>query len=140
MRYNELDLKGLREKCDIDFAHYTYKNGMCSCCYGPKDLPAIYWRNRIIPTGDNYEYILFKNANNGSGVVKGTDEIKDYQCIEWRMAPEKLDKVCEELKKQLGDFYKVFKPKDYLFCIVVSQKGSRYFDEYLANENYSLVE
>jgi hypothetical protein len=25
--YNDLKLKELREKCDIDFAHYTYKKG-----------------------------------------------------------------------------------------------------------------
>lgn len=128
MKYNELNLKRIREDNDLDFAHYTYKRGMCSCCYGPKDLPSLYWRGRIIPGGDDYTYLLFKNADNGSGIVKGTDDIKDYQCIEWSFPLEKLHNVCGDLQKQLGDDYVVFVPKDHSTCIMVFHKGSRYID------------
>ena len=44
MKYGELNLKKIREDNDLDFAHFTYQRGMCSCCYGPWDLPARYWR------------------------------------------------------------------------------------------------
>jgi len=69
--YSDLNLKAIREALNIDFAHFTYKQGQCSCCYGPKDLPKMYWKDRTIPEGDDYSYILFKNANNGSGTVMG---------------------------------------------------------------------
>ena len=128
MKYNELNLKKIRDDNDLDFAHYTYKRGMCSCCYGPKDLPSLYWSGRIIPEGDDYTYLLFKNADNGSGIVKGTDDIKDYQCIEWGFPLEKLHNVCGDLQKQLGDDYVVFVPKDNSTCIMVFHKGSRYID------------
>ena len=32
LKYKDLDLKGLREKCGLDFAHFTYESGMGSCC------------------------------------------------------------------------------------------------------------
>lgn len=47
--YADLDLKAIREACDLDFAHYTYGRGQCSCCYGPLEMPAKYWRNRKKP-------------------------------------------------------------------------------------------
>lgn len=36
MKYKELNLKKIREDNDLDFAHFTYQKGMCSCCYGQK--------------------------------------------------------------------------------------------------------
>lgn len=134
MKYNELNLKKIREDNDLDFAHFTYQRGMCSCCYGPKDLPKRYWKNGVIPDGDDYTYILFKNANNGSGIVKGTDEIKDYTCIEWAFPLEKLYNVCGDLQKQLGDGYVVFVPNDNSTCIMVFYSDSRYLDAQLKSD------
>lgn len=99
MKYKDLDLKKIRENNDLDFAHYTYKNGMCSCCYGPKDLPKRYWKGGAIPEHDDYTYLLFKNAKNGSGIVKRDDEIEDYQCVNWEFPIEKLENVCKEKNK-----------------------------------------
>ena len=117
LTYGDLDLKHLREVCDIDFAHFTYKKHQCSCCYGPKDLPARYWRNYTIPEGDKYSYILFKNAENGSGTVTKNDEIRNNCCIEWSLTDEQLDKVCNELQRQVDGYFTVIKPKDKYTCI-----------------------
>lgn len=137
--YSELNLKRLREECDLDFAHYTYQRGMCSCCYGPADLPARYWRdNKVIPSDDpryrDISYILFKNANNGSGEVRAKDTIcvtSDRQhrwgvwgntlavYIECGMSDEQLDKVLKELRRQLDEDYHVIRPKDSMECIKI---------------------
>lgn len=117
--YGDLDLKHLREVCDIDFAHFTYKKHQCSCCYGPKDLSKRYWRNHIIPEGDDYSFILFKNAENGSGTVTKNDEIRDNCCIEWNLTDEQLDKVCAELQKQVDGWFTVIKPEDKYTCIIL---------------------
>lgn len=124
--YGDLDLKHLREVCDIDFAHFTYQKNQCSCCFGPKDLPKIYWRNNTIPDGDNYTFILFKNANNGSGVVTSNTKFKDYQCINWNMSWEKLEKVIEELRRQIPKEYKIIKPIHSFRCIEIVKIGSKY--------------
>ena len=133
-KYKDLDLKAIREECDLDFAHYTYQKGMCSCCYSPKDLPKLYWKNRTVPetkssycswtkeseetATSEYEYLLFKNADNGSGCVKRDDYIGD-DYIEWGFPIEKLDKVCSMLQEQLGDLYCIEKPTDHFKCIVI---------------------
>lgn len=125
MKYKDLNLKHLREVCDIDFAHYTYKRGMCSCCYGPKDLPSIYWRNRKILEDVDYDdisYILFKNADNGRGCVKAEDNMGQTECIEWNLTPEQLDKVIAELEKQVGDEYDVVRPNNKYTCIILRKK------------------
>ena len=140
MKYKDLNLKKLREDNDLDFAHYTYKDGMCSCCYGPKDLPKRYWKNSIIPEGDDYTYILFKNANNGSGVVYRDDEIKDYQCISWQFDETKLDKICRDLQEQFGDEYVVLVPTKSLWTIIVCKSGSQYVEQELQGGNYRIVE
>ena len=140
MQYKDLNLKKIREDNDLDFAHFTYQKGMCSCCYGPKDLPKRYWRNNTIPEGDDYTYILFKNANNGSGIVKRDDEIKDYQCVEWRFPIEKLENVCKDLQAQLGSQYVVLKPKDDWYCIVICKVGSRYIDEEVNKKGYTTIQ
>lgn len=139
MKYKDLNLKKLREDNDLDFAHYTYKEGMCSCCYGPKDLPKRYWKDGVIPDGDDYTYILFKNANNGSGVVHRDDEIKDYQCISWRFDDSKLDKVCSDLQEQLGNEYIVLVPTDTHWTIVVCKSNSEYIEKELQGGHYRTI-
>lgn len=142
MKYRDLNLKELREKCDLDFAHFTYQPGQCSCCYGPMDLPARYWRNgkkppKYVPGTESYnsegkvvggklteyDYILFKNADNGSGIVRRNDEIRNYTCISWSMPNDKLDLVCKELQKQLGKEFKVIKPEDEHICIEIKKEN-----------------
>lgn len=124
MKYRDLDLKKIRTEMDLDFAHYTYKPGMCSCCYGPKDLPARYWKDNVVQSNKDYEdiqYLLFKNADNGGGHVRADDEIgNDY--IEWGFPIDKLDGVCEKLKEQLGDAYDVEKPENEFICIHIKKK------------------
>lgn len=135
MKYKDLNLKKIREDNDLDFAHFTYQRGMCSCCYGPKDLPKRYWRGGVIPKHDDYTYLLFKNADNGSGVVKRDDEIccHSYECISWDFPIEKLENVCKDLQEQLGDEYVVLKPKDAMSCILICEKGSRYVESHIKN-------
>lgn len=125
MKYKDLDLKHLREVCDIDFAHYTYKRGQCSCCYGPKDLPPMYWRHRKVLVDVDYDdisYILFKNADNGGGIRRANDELDRIEFIEWNLTSEQLDKVIAELKRQVGDEYDVIYPESKLVCIKLVRK------------------
>ena len=125
MKYKDLNLRHLREVCDIDFAHYTYKRGMCSCCYGPKDLPARYWRNNKILEDVDYNdimYILFKNADNGSGCVKRDDELADTEYIEWNLTDDRLNKVLAELEKQVGNEYDVERPDSKYKCITLKRR------------------
>lgn len=120
MQYGDLNLKKIRDDNGLDFAHFTYQRGMCSCCYGPRDLPKRYWRGNVIPEDDyDYTYLLFKNADNGSGHVKRADEIDNYTCIEWGFPMEKLKKVCKDLQEQLGDKYVVLMPTDTYTCIQI---------------------
>ena len=131
MTYGELDLKKLREECDLDFAHFTYKKGQCTCCYGPRDLPKLYWREGIIKgEGEETHYILFKNSDFGSGTVTKKDVIKPHTCIAWKMPHEKLEKVCKELKSQLGSEYVVVMPKDKYMCIIILDKGNSHIIDY----------
>lgn len=139
MKYKDLNLKKIRDEHDLDFAHFTYLKGQCSCCYGPKDLPKRYWKNNIIPESNNYTYILFKNANNGSGCVKRGDEIKKCQCVSWRMPYEKLHGVCLALKEQFGDDYYVLEPKNDLYTIIIMKKDYEYCYKYLQDGCYILV-
>ena len=140
MKYKDLNLKKIREDNDLDFAHFTYQKGMCSCCYGPKDLPKIYWRGGVIPSGNDYTYILFKNANNGGGEVKKEDRIKDYQCVAWRFPVEKLEKVCKDLQSQVGDEYVVLMPTDTRYCILICGIESVHLERELASGNYKTLQ
>ena len=139
MLYKDLNLKELREKCDIDFAHYTYRKNQCTCCYGPKDMAKKYWRNGEIKE-NNFTYILFKNANNGSGVVKAQDEIKDVQYIEWVLPPEKLEPVCKELKSQMPE-YTIFVPKEPVYTIIAVRAGAQVNSSLVKSltENYTAL-
>ena len=142
MKYKELNLKKIREDNDLDFAHFTYQRGMCSCCYGPKDLPKRYWRNGVIPEHNDYQYILFKNADNGSGIVKRDDELCDntYECISWDFPVEKLENVCKDLQEQVGGEYVVFIPKSHRFCILICKKGTIYAEKHLQDDDYTTVQ
>ena len=137
MTYKELKLRELRDKLDLDFAHYTFQPKQCSCCYGPQDQPALYWKDRKILHGDELnkaKYILFKNADNGSGHVRGTEEIcsrrnsgKEY--ILWNsdsIDDVLLTAICKELQERVGSGYKVIKPKDeYTTIIIEKVEGER---------------
>lgn len=139
MQYGDLNLKKIRDDNGLDFAHFTYQRGMCSCCYGPRDLPKRYWRGSNIPDSSyDYTYLLFKNADNGSGHVKRADEIEDYTCIEWHFPMEKLEKVCKALQEQLGDEYVVMMPTDKYTCILILTAGSRYLTDKI--ENRSMID
>ena len=118
MLYKDLNLKQIRDENKIDFAHFTFLKGMCSCCYGPKDFPKKYWRNGKIATDNNYTYLLFKNAENGSGTVTRNDTIENvYVC--WEFPEEKLKKVCDDLQQQLGSDYTVEIPTNKYECIKI---------------------
>lgn len=136
--YKELNLKKLRDDNGLDFAHYTFKPGQCSCCYGPDDQAAIYWVNRKKNWNKHTQYILFKNADNGSGYVTRNDVIcmppqhllkkkhhwyipseRHTVCIAWRFPMEKMDGVLQSLSEQLDDDYVVLRPKDEYECIQI---------------------
>ena len=142
--YAELNLAKLRDEVGLDFAHYTYTGGRCSCCYFPHDLPSVYWKGKTRAEklankekgkeSEEYEYILFKNAENGGGEVKKTDRIcmrtdwyyRNYigpVYVEWKMSEDKLIKTCELLQEQLGAEYEVIKPDDVLKCIEIRYIG-----------------
>ena len=140
--YNDLNLKEIREKCDLDFAHYTYKKGQCSCCYGPMDLPAKYWRNgkkppEYVPGTEKrdkdekvvggklteYTYLLFKNADNGKGTVTKHDEIAHHTCIGWEFPMDKMYDVCSLLLEQLDSEYYILMPKNEFLCIIICVYG-----------------
>ena len=148
-KYGDLNLRKIREDNDLDFAHFTYKRGQCSCCYGPLDMADRYWKKKPIKVMDedvteasdgcftykiHYEidgkiididdlqYILFKNAYNGSGTKTKNDEIGKYTCISWQMPMDKLRKVCEDLKSQLDEDYKVYMPLSDMNTIIIVRK------------------
>lgn len=127
--YSDLDLKSLAIECGLDFAHYTYEPGMCSCCFGPLRFSDCYWvngskgRKRAENIG-NYTYILFKNAENGSGVVSDSDLIENDTYIGYRVNNKnQLLKVCEHLQKQLGNDYEIVIPDDFSYCIEIKYLG-----------------
>lgn len=138
MQYGDLNLKKIRDDNGLDFAHFTYQRGMCSCCYGPLDLPKKYWRGGKKPVEveghyeldgqkvdtDNIQYILFKNADNGSGHVRRADEIDNYTCIEWGFPMEKMKKICSDLQEQVGDEHVVMIPPNEMSCIIIFKKNN----------------
>lgn len=136
--YADLNLKELREKCDIDFAHYTYRRGQCSCCYGPKNLAKTHWRKGIdVENVEDYSYILFKNADNGSGHVTKNDELNDIEFVEWgELNDEKLNAVCKELSIQYGDNWIVLVPNCNYKTIIIVNREYRNFTYYMEHENY----
>lgn len=135
MKYSKLNLKKIRDDNGLDFAHFTYQKGMCSCCYGPKDLPKRYWKGGVIPDGDDYTYLLFKNADNGRGHVTRNDEIK-CDCISWKFPMEKMVDICTDLQTQVGNDYVVFMPKSNRYCIKVVARSYEFFDNEQADQHY----
>lgn len=140
--YGQLNLQAIMEAENLDFAHWTYKRGQCSCCYGPIDQPAKYWLNGKKPRRryldkekrcfdyilggkkfnyyDDTKYILFKNANNGCGPKTEDDVIQDYTCISWNLEDmEQVKRICAMLEEQLDDDYVVQVPEDKMHCIVI---------------------
>ena len=142
MKYKDLNLKKIREDNDLDFAHFTYQRGMCSCCYGPWDLPNRYWRNgqKLPDDGREIQYILFKNADNGSGVVKREDKIKRYQCVSWHFPIEKLENVCKDLQNQVGDDYVVLVPTSHWYTILICKKGEDDIESELQKGHYRTIQ
>lgn len=145
IKYKDLDLKKIVDAEQLDFAHYTYMRGQCSCCYGPLDMPARYWRNGEKPRkrfltedksiwdyvfhGEKYDtdstiYILFKNACNGSGTVKAEDLVEDYTCIGYNLRDmDQVRRICAMLQEQLGEDYVVQEPKNESICIIIREKN-----------------
>ena len=145
MLYKDLNLKKVRDDNDLDFAHFTYKKNQCSCCYGPKDMAKRYWKNGTIPEGNDYTYILFKNAYNGSGRVQRTDVIKPVTHVQWRFPVEKLKSVCISLKEQFDDNFKVLvpcgeHPHHYTIIIVDITRDSDYYEAQIAGGVYKPLE
>ena len=143
-QYKDLDLKKIMDAENLDFARWTYSRGQCSCCYGPLDMPARFWKNGKKPQRhflsedkqtwdyqlngekfhtDSMKYILFKNANNGSGTVTEDDFIKDYTCIGYQLDfPDQVKRVCDMLRDQLDEDYVVEMPRNENHCIVIRLK------------------
>lgn len=149
--YGELNLRKLRDNTGLDFAHFTYQRGQCSCCYGPVDMPERYWAKGRKPQKiksledaeietwnrpmDDIQYILFKNASNGNGIVTKNDTIcraplKKSYCfgqvgaalrvyIEWQFPREKMDSVLSALQDQLDSDYVILVPEDEYECITI---------------------
>ena len=68
---------------------------------------------------ENVQYLLFKNADNGSGHVRKNDDIGEVEYIEWNFPLEKMDKICEELQRQVGRDYVVLIPQNINKCILI---------------------
>lgn len=144
MKYKDLNLAKVRDDNGLDFAHYTYKRDQCCCCYGPKDLPKRYWKNHVIPKGNNYSYILFNNASNGDGAVRANDIIKPISYISWRFPVDKLTAVGMSLQEQFPDNYKVLipcgvKPNLYSILIIDVLRSADYYTEQLSSGDYKPV-
>lgn len=142
--YKDLKLIDFRKKMDLDFCHFTYKGNQCSCCYGPKDLPARYWKNGVIQKDKDFKYLLYKNANNGSGTRKLNDFVNDVDFISWgNMDSNELENVCKELSNTYGEDYIVLVPSDEYSTIIVIDKNDSMFNEYVSHyfkvDRYSMV-
>lgn len=150
-KYGDLNLRKIREDNDLDFAHFTYRKGQCSCCYGPLDMAARYWKKKPVyvvdkpatqTSGgwghyeldgekintDSIQYVLFKNANNGSGTKTKNDDIGKYTCVSWKMPQDKLKKVCQDLKSQLDEDYTVYMPTSDMFCILIIRNDYEFYN------------
>lgn len=149
--YKELNLAKVRDDNDLDFAHYTYNRGQCSCCHGPLDISKKHWRGgkkpewivkdgetthwelngRKIASEDDYNFILFKNADNGSGSVAPDDVIKAPIFVEYNEDMERrtLVNVCASLEEQLGDGFKVLVPDSGDICILIESQDAEVYDD-----------
>ena len=132
--YKDLRIDDLRKETDIDFAHYTYRKGQCSCCYGPRDQASIHWKDRKIRDDEDVQYIIFNNSDNGSGAVKANDTVSDIEFIEWGLTDENLEKVCSALSKHFGEDFIVVKPISNMRTIIVLYK---YAEPKIENDFYT---
>lgn len=158
-QYKDLNLKKIREECNLDFAHYTYGKDQCSCCYGPLDMAARYWKNGKKPVkvyegrcfhyeldgkrfdDHKFSYILFKNAWNGGGRIKNKEQkIEDYTCIKYRFDDEEQKiKVCNMLLQQLDEDYVVCVPNDDSFCILILFANSEHLQSENVQNNFNVL-
>ena len=142
--YGQLDLKRIMDAEDLDFARFTYSKGQCTCCYGPLDMPAQFWKNGKKPrrhflshdkrtweyrlggekfVQDDMTYILLKNACNGRGTVTADDVIKDYTCIEYKLKDmDQVRRISDMIREQLDEDYVVQVPNNMMHCIVIRVK------------------
>lgn len=125
-KYADLKLKEIAKKAGLDFAHWSCR-GSCSCCVDFMYFPQKFFtKSKATLDEDNLQFILFKNAYNGSGDVD-KDHIICYQSFEsgkkasnrlypvfvgWSFDEQNLDSVINLLQEQLGNKYKVIKPKN----------------------------
>lgn len=121
-QYKDLDLMAIAKQANLDFAHWSCL-GNCSCCIDIEgDFRQKYFtRPKSEINFTDLQYILFKNANNGSGDVKENYVIgfqsDGYGGIDTREYPvyvmhrinkqEDLQTVVKLLQEQLGVDYKV---------------------------------
>lgn len=117
--YGDLNLAKIRDDNDLDFAHFTYLPGMCSCCFGPLSFPKKYWKNREIKNSGMTTFILFENSDNGQGIKRKKDVITDDDISYNFKDKEQCKKVCIDLQRQLGPEYTVIIPKDDYDCIKI---------------------
>ena len=94
--YGELDLRSIRDKCLLDFAHWSFQKNMRSSKNTPEDMSEIYWRGHKVKH-DDYTYVLFKNSLDEAGIVRKRDFIKDNTLILCRF-DDKAKFNCETQK------------------------------------------
>lgn len=131
MLYNDLKLDYLKNILNLDFAHFSYVNKMCSCCFSISNFPSEYWRDgKIVCKNtidfDKLNFILFKNSIDGTGEVSVNDNLSDFESIEYQFEnKEKLINFCNELSNICNKFgYQVLiPPNNDLSVILVNSKG-----------------
>ena len=137
-QYYELNLNKIRDDLNLHFAHFTYLEGQCSCCYGPLYQSYQHWNKKLLKEEfgvqnlkdykelqelDHYDlykrmkWFIFKNADNCRGYVTKYDYIDDVYVEYEGLTQEEVHKLVEMLQEQLGDEYIVLRPKDDNSCI-----------------------
>lgn len=128
--YHELNLKELRETCELDFAHYTYPHGMCPCCTCFLDFPQRYWKPERRPqkmtlsdgtivyelngkrvSVDDFAYLLFFNSDRDGGYASKGTRIESVNVAYHFVSDQQKADVCRLLSEQLGKDYVVAEPK-----------------------------
>lgn len=152
MLYSDLNLNYLKNLLNLDFAHFSYVNKMCSCCFSISDFPTKYWRDGIIVSKEssnfnNLNYILFKNSIDGTGEVSLNDTLDNFESIEYKFVNrELLVSFCSELSNICNKFnYQVLIPSNEdLSIILVNEKcllnkaNKKRYDRYI-NLGYNVM-
>ena len=165
--YGELNLKEIREKCGLDFAHYTYPHGMCPCCTCFLDFPKRYWNPKrrpqkiVLPdstaayeldgkrvTVDDFTYLLFLNSDRDGGYAT-KDTLIDSVNVAYRfVSDQQKSDVCRLLSKQLGKNYVVAEPMHSWTVLRVyylkdfkcrSKEKDCYYNAFWLNGEYDLA-